>query len=170
MNRRQIMLASAAALAAAWSGRPVPAEERIDASLVTALPNAKITLQQALTAAAQHGQPISAKFEVEDGKLQLSVYTAKDGKFAEVLVDYVDGKLAKTEAITEGDDLTSAKAQSVAMAKATIDLKSAADKAVGENSGFRAVSITPALKGGRAVASVGLLRGQEPKTVEQPLE
>ena len=56
MNRRQIMLASAAALAAAWSGRPVPAEERIDASLVTALPNAKITLQQALTAAAQHGQ------------------------------------------------------------------------------------------------------------------
>ena len=170
MNRRQLMLASAAAFAIGWGGQPIHAEERIDASLVTAMPNAKITLQQALTAAAEHGQPISAKFEVEDGKLQLSVYTAKEGRFSEALVDYVDGKLAKTEFITDDDDLASAKAQSAAMAKAKIDLKTAADKAAGQNPGFRAISVTPALKEGRATATVGLLRGEEPKTVEQALD
>jgi hypothetical protein len=170
MNRRQLVLASAAAFAAGSGGWPLHAEERNDAALVTWMPNAKITLQQALTAAAQQGQPISAKFEVEDGKLQLSVYTAKDGKFSEVLVDYIDGKLAKTEAITDGDDLASAKAQSAAMAKAKIDLKTGADKAAGQNAGFRVVGITPTLKDGRAVATVGLLRGEEPKTVEQTLE
>lgn len=170
MNRRQLMLVSAAACAAGWNGQNIHAEERNDPGLVTAMPNAKITLQQALTTAAQQGRPISAKFEVEDGKLQLSVYTIEDGKFAEVLVNYVDGKVAKTEAITEGDDLAAAKAQSAAMAKAKIDLKAAADKAIGQNAGFRAVSVTPALKEGHAVATLGLLRGEQLKTVDQSLE
>src|SRR5258705_6363702 len=40
---------------------------------------AKISLQQGLAASAQAGQPISAKFEVDKGKLQLSVYTVKEG-------------------------------------------------------------------------------------------
>lgn len=39
-------------------------------------------------ASESEGQPISGKFEVEDGKLQLAVYTAKDGKFFEVIVDH----------------------------------------------------------------------------------
>jgi hypothetical protein len=169
MNRRHFMM-SAAAFAAGWNGHSIHAEERNDPALVTSMPNAKITLQQALDVAAQQGQPISAKFEVEDGKLQLSVYTMKDGKFSEMLVNYVDGRVAKTQAITEGDDLAAAKAQSAAMAKAQIDLKTAADKAVGQNAGFRAVSVMPALKDGHAVATVGLLRGEQLKTVDQPLE
>jgi hypothetical protein len=170
MNRRQLILAGVAAFATWWSGQSIHAEERNDRALVTAMPNAKVTLQQALITAGQEGQPISAKFEVEDGKLQLSVYTAKDGKFAELLLDYVNGKTTKTEAITEGEDLAAAKAQSAAMAKAKIDLKTAADKAVGQNAGFRAVSVTPALKDGHAVATVGLLRGEQLKAVEQSLE
>jgi hypothetical protein len=171
MNRRQLMLAGVAAFATTrWSGQSIHAEERNDRALVTVMPNAKVTLQQALTTAAQEGQPISAKFEVEDGKLQLSVYTAKDGKFAELLLDYVNGKMTKTEAIIEGEDLAAAKAQGAAMAKAKIDLKTAADKAVGQNAGFRAVSVTPALKDGHAVATVGLLRGEQLKTLEQSLE
>jgi len=170
MNRRQLILIGTAALAVGWSSQTITAEERNDPGLITAMPNAKVTLQQALTTAAQEGQPISAKFEVEDGKLQLSVYTAKDGKFTEVLLDYVNGKLAKTEAITEGEDLAAAKAQSAAMAKAKIDLKTAADKAASQNAGFRAVSVIPELKNGHAVASVGLLRGEQLQAVEQPLE
>jgi hypothetical protein len=138
--------------------------------LAKLIPNAKITLQQGLTAAAQEGQPISAKFEVEDGKLQLSIYTAKDGKFSEVIVDHTSGKVAKTEAITEGDDLTAAKAQSAAMAKAKTDLKMAADEWASQTAGSRAVSVIPMLKGGRPIASVVLLEGQQFRTVEQPLE
>src|SRR5262249_23101077 len=120
--------------------------------------------------AAHQGQPISAKFEVEDGKLQLSVYTAKDGKFSEVIVDYASGKVAKTDAITEGEDLAAAKSQSASMAKAKEDLKTAADKAAAQTAGSRAISVTPNLKGGRAVASVTLLNGGQFKTVEQSLE
>ncbi len=90
----------------------------------------KINLQQGLAAGEQQGQPISAKFEVDEGKLQLSVYTAKDGKFSEVLVDYMNGKVTKAEPITEGDDLAAANSQIAAMAKAKTTLKEAVDKAV----------------------------------------
>ena len=53
--------------------------------LLKALPSAKIGLQQAIATSEMQGQPISAKFEFEDGKLLLSVYTAKAGKFSEAL-------------------------------------------------------------------------------------
>src|SRR5215831_16375201 len=56
---------------------------------------ARVSLQDALGAAEAQGQPISGKFEVDEGHLQLSVYTAKDGKFSEVLVDQNTGKVAK---------------------------------------------------------------------------
>jgi hypothetical protein len=170
MNRRQLLLASAAALAAGMAGGALLAEEHNDPALIKLMGDAKVTLQQGLTAAAQEGQPISAKFEVEDGKLQLSVYTAKDGKFSEVIVDYATGKVAKTEAITSGDDLTAAKAQSAAMAKAKTDLKTGVNKAAAQAGGSQAVSVTPALKGERAVASVTLLSGQQLNTIEWPLD
>jgi hypothetical protein len=37
------------------------------------LDTSKVNLQQGLAASEQQGQPISAKFEVDDGKLQLPV-------------------------------------------------------------------------------------------------
>lgn len=170
MNRRQLLFVTIASLTMGLGGYGIYAEEHNDPALIKSMGDAKVTLQQGLTAAAQQGQPISAKFEVDDGKLQLSVYTVKDGKFSEVIVDYATGKVSKTEAITEGEDLTAAKSQSAAMAKAKTDLKTAADKSVAQTAGSRAVSVIPALKGGRAVASVTLLNGQQFKTVEQPLE
>jgi len=170
MNRRHLLLGTIVSLMAASGGNQLYAEEHNDPALIKLMGNAKVTLQDGLTAAAAEGQPISAKFEVEDGKLQLSVYTAKDGKFSEVVVDHVSGKVAKTEPITQGDDLTAAKAQSAAMAKAKTDLKTAVDKAAGQTPSAKTISVTPSLKGGRAVASVTLLSGQQFKTVEEPLE
>src|SRR6202035_2674008 len=87
-------------------------------ALAKKLGDAKINLQQGLAASEQQGQPISAKFEVDEGKLQLSVYTAEDGKFFEVLVNHATGKVLKAEPITEGDDLSAAREQSAAMANA----------------------------------------------------
>ena len=167
MNRRVLLLLTIAGLATGLAGNGLRAEEHNDPALIKSMADAKITLQQGLTAAAQEGRPISAKFELDDGKLQLSVYTAKDGKFSEVIVDHVTGKIAKAEPITEGDDLAAAKAQSAAMAKAKSDLKSAVDKTA---SGARAISVTPALKGGHASASVTVLKGQQFQTDEQTLE
>src|SRR5881398_3464197 len=97
---------------------PTPADQE-HAELAKALKDAKIPLQRGLTASAKEGKPISAKYEVEDGKLQLSVYTMKGGdKFSEVIVDHKTGKVAKAEPITKADDLAHAKAQREAMAKA----------------------------------------------------
>jgi len=139
-------------------------------ALVRAIRFAKVNLQQALTVSEQEGQPISGKFEVDRGTFQLSVYTSKNGKFSEVLVDYSTGNVAKVEPITTGDDLAAAQSQSAAMAKAKTSLKEAVEKAVGEAAGFRAVGVVPNLKDDRAVASVLLLKGEEFKIVNQALE
>ena len=84
------------------------ANDASGAAVVKFMPRAKVSLQEGLKAAESEGQPISGKFEVNDGHLQLSVYTAKDGKFSEVLVDQNTGKVAKSETITEGNDLADA--------------------------------------------------------------
>src|SRR5262245_22745846 len=127
MNRRQLLVSSVIVMLG-LDAHAISAEEHNDPALIKSMGSAKVTLQQGLAAAAQQGQPISGKFELEDGKLQLSVYVAKDGKFSEVIVDHASGKVAKTEAITEGEDLAAAKSQSAAMAKAKADLKAAADR------------------------------------------
>ena len=107
---------------------------------------------------------------MEDGHFQLSVYTAQDGKFSEVLVDHNTGKVAKTEAITEGDDLADAKKQVEACAKSKKSLGSAVDQAEQASAGYRAVSVTPKLRSGHAVAVVMLLKGTQVKSVSEPLE
>ena len=140
------------------------------AELAKALKDAKIPLQQGLTASAKEGKPISAKYEVEDGKLQLSVYTMKGDNFSEVIVDHKTGKIAKTEPITQGDDLAHAKEQSAAMAKAKRSLGAAASEAIKENRGYRVVSVMPALKDDHPVADVTLVKGTEWKTVSEKLD
>ncbi len=151
----------------AWAQKSADAEH---AELAKALRDAKISLQRGLTASTKEGKPISAKYEVEHGKLQLSVYTMKGEKFSEVIVDHKTGKVAKAEPITSGDDLTAAKAQSEAMAKAKRSLDAAASEAVRENKGYRVVSVMPALKDGHPVADVSLVKGAEWKTVSEKLD
>ena len=51
---------------------PALSAEQDDAALIKAMSGAKVTLQKGLTASEHEGRPISAKFEMEDGKLQLS--------------------------------------------------------------------------------------------------
>ncbi|MBI3319127.1 MAG: hypothetical protein HYZ89_00860 [Candidatus Omnitrophica bacterium] len=64
--------------------------------LAEALERAKVTLAQGLTASESEGTPISGKFEVEDGKLQLSVYTMKGGRpIAEVTLINDEGEELK---------------------------------------------------------------------------
>ena len=150
-----------------WAQQSDDAEH---AELAKALRDAKISLQRGLTASTKEGKPISAKYEVEHGKLQLSVYTMKGDKFSEVIVDHKTGKVAKAEPITSGDDLTAAKAQGEAMAKAKRSLDAAASEAVKENKGYRVVSVMLAVKDGHPVADVALVKGSEWKTVSEKLD
>src|SRR5215469_11545143 len=162
-----LFLAGSFAMPTAWAQT---SEDKEHAELAKALQDAKMPLQRGLTASAKEGKPISAKYEVEDGKLQLSVYTMKGDKFSEVIVDHKTGKLAKTEPITQGDDLTHAKAQSEAMAKAKRSLDAAASEAVRENKGYRVVSVTAELKDGHPVADVTLVKGTDWKSVAEKLD
>ena len=93
------------------------------AALAKALSEASVTLDQGLSASESKGKPISGKFEIEDGALQLSVYTMNGDQFAEVIVDHKSGSIKKSEPITEGDDLKAAKEQGEAMAKAKRSLR-----------------------------------------------
>ena len=138
-------------------------------TLAKAVMGARVPLERGLAASASHGQAISAKFEMEEGKFQLSVYTLKDGKYLEVIVDHNSGKVVKAEPITEAEDYTAAQSQSAAMAKAKGSLRAAVEQALRGNAGFRAVSVAPSLKDGRAVADVTLAKGDELKTVSVPL-
>jgi hypothetical protein len=145
-------------------------DEASGAAVAKYMPTAKVTLQQGLRAAESQGKPLSGKFEVDEGHFQLSVYTSEDGKFSEVLVDHNTGKVAKTEAISGGDDLADAKKQMEACAKSKKSLQSAVDQAEQASTGYRAVSVTPKLSNGHAVAVVTLLKGTQVKSVSEPLE
>jgi len=173
MTRRDIrdivvLVLLLATLTGGYTVRAAEGDEQ--AALIKALGDAKVTLQQGLAASEQEGQPISAKFEVDKDKLQLSIYTSMAGKFSEVLIDCSTGKIAKVDAIAEGEDLAAAKAQSSAMAKAKSSLRQVVDKAASESTGLRAVSVVPDMKDGHVMAAIALLHGKEFKTVQQQLD
>jgi hypothetical protein len=154
-----------------WTIEAVPARaEGDEAALTAALKNASATLQGGLKASEAQGTPISAKFEIEDGKLQLSIYTMKGNDFMEVVADPNSGAIAKTEKITDAGDLKEAAEQKTAMAKAKVPLLTATETAVKANAGSRAVSIVPELKSGQATAEVTLLQGTAFKKVTEKLD
>jgi hypothetical protein len=182
MTRRQMLLTSACgfvivALGASFAGdRSALAigPDQEEAELANALSGVKVSLQQGLTASEREGQPISGKFEVDNGKLQLSVYTAKEGNFFEVIVDHVTGGISKVEPITEGEDLAHARAQKAAMDRAKIKLADAAIKAKGQAKGeatdVLVVSTVPDLKDDHPVVAVVLLQGKKFSTASEPLD
>jgi hypothetical protein len=146
------------------------AESSDPAALAAALKDARATLQSGLKAAEREGTPISAKFEIDDGKLQLSVYTMKGDGFTEVVADPNTGVVTEAEKIKEADDLKEATAQKAAMAKATVPLLTAVENAARSNPGFQAVSIYPQLRDGSATAEVTLLQGATFKKVMEKLD
>ena len=166
---RLLVLVTAAGLSISVAGLARAQDDDIEA-LAAALKDTTFTLQDGLKASEREGQPISAQFEIDDGKLQVSIYTIKADAFSEVVTDPKTGAIVKSEKITDSDELSDATDQRAAMAKAKTTLLSAADAAVKENSGFRAVSIFPDLRDGHAVAEVTLLQGTTAKKVTEKLD
>src|SRR5438132_11461696 len=164
-----VLVAAAMCWGSTLAAQDKDEQEGNQAALAKAVMTSRVSLERGLAASASHGQSISAKFEMEEGKLQLSVYTVKDGKYFEVIVDHNSGKVVKAEPITEDEDYTAAQSQTAAMAKAKGSLRAAVEKALRDNAGYRAVSVTPSLKDGRVVADVALAKGEQTKTVSVPL-
>jgi uncharacterized membrane protein YkoI len=163
------VLATAGILA--FAGVSARAEDQKNPALAKALSEATISLEEGLKVGEREGKPLSAKYEIENGAFQLSVYVIKGNGFAEVIVDHKGGSIKKTEPITEADDLQQAKEQQQRLAHARIPLDRAVSDAVKDNSGYRAVEIEPTVdRAGKPVASVTLMKGDEVKKVVQPLE
>jgi hypothetical protein len=135
------------------------------AELAPVVAGAKVTLEQGLLTSKKNGKPVSAKFEVENGKPQLSVYTIKDGsKYFEVIVDQTSGEIAKADPISGGDDLTEAKKQNDGMFRATRELREAVKEAKRDNPGYNAVSVWSEMKDNHSVATVTLVKDNDWKT------
>ena len=166
---RLLVLVVATGLASAGAGTARAQDDELEA-MAAALKDTTYTLQEALKAGEREGQPISAQFEMDDGKLQISIYTTKGDDFSEVVADPKTGAIVKTEKITDTDELNDAADQKAAMLKAKTSLVTAADAAVKENAGFRAVSVFPDLRDGHAIAEVTLLQGTTAKKVTEKLE
>src|SRR3954469_10283290 len=165
------MFASFAAVALLSSALPVWAEGDFDpAAMAKALSGTSVSLVQGMKASERQGMPISAKFEIENGALQLSVYTMNRDQFSEVIVDHKTGAVDKSAAITAGEDLKDAGAQGSAMSKAKASLETAVGAAEGSNSGYRAVSAIPSMDGGRPVATILLMKGADTKKVTEKLD
>jgi CO dehydrogenase/acetyl-CoA synthase gamma subunit (corrinoid Fe-S protein) len=164
-----LVVAIAISGSAFMSARAEENEENLPA-LAAALKDTKVNLGDGLKASEREGKPISAKFEIDDGKLQLSVYTMKADGFAEVVIDPKTGAIAKAEKITDAEDLEAAATQKAAMEKATISLLAATQKSVAANAGYQAVSITPEMREGQPTADITLLQGETFKKVAEKLD
>ena len=151
-------------------GRSAWAGDDIDASALSkALSEASISLDQGLKASEREGKPIYGEYKLEDGALQLSIFTMNGDKFTEVIVDHKTGSIKEADPITDPDDLKDAKEQGETMGKAKHSLEEAIRDAVNANSGYRAVSVTPMLRGDQPEASISLLKGEEIKEVTEKL-
>jgi len=125
---------------------------------------AKVSLEQGLTASTNAAKPISAKFEIEDGKLQLSIYTAKgDAVFGgrgrpqhgEGRQDRSHHKAGKT--FRPGQKTQNTKR----WPRRSSRFHGALAKVLKANAGFRAVSIFPALRDGHPrAAEIALTKGR----------
>jgi uncharacterized membrane protein YkoI len=132
---------------------------------------AKVSLEQGLAATESAGKPLSAKCELEDGKLQLSVYTKKDGKYFEVIVDHETGAVSKTEEIKSGGDLKAAQRQDRAMRKAKVSLRQAVEKAVAANAGAKGIRASAyTSRNGHAMADIDLVVGGKVKEAPERLD
>jgi tryptophan synthase beta subunit len=168
---RHLVLAIVGAVALLFAGQSSWAEDESDAvALAKALPEATVSLEQALKAGEREGRPISAKFEIENGTLQLSVYAMNRDQYSEVIVDHRSGAIKSAQAIVAGDDLKAAGAQGSAMSKARISLQAAVANALKAWPGYRAVGVEPALENGHPVATTTLMKGQDVKKVSETLD
>src|SRR5262245_12171065 len=108
MNRRKLIIGAAAgsavvAVAALVRNYDFLSDDDEDegrGEFVRAMRFAKVSLQQGLAASEQEGLPISGQFQIDRGNLQLSVYTSREGRLSEVLVNHSNGNVAKVEPIT----------------------------------------------------------------------
>jgi hypothetical protein len=146
------------------------AEENYLAAVMRELPQATVSLDEAIKVSKREGKPISAEYDVEDGGLQISVYAKNGDQFNEVIVDPKSGLIIKTKPLTDPKEIREAEAESAAITKAKLPLEAALGAAVSANNGYRAVGIIPIINDDEPVATVTMIGADGIKTVAEKLD
>ena len=139
-------------------------------ALAKELRGAWLPLESGMTTSRREGTPISAKYEIDNGTFQLSVYITRGDRLSEVIVDHNVGTIAKVDVLTDSGDLAAARDQKEAMARATRTLEAATADLVRANSGYRAVSAMPRLNDGHPIVDVLLVNGTDWRVVHERLD
>jgi hypothetical protein len=180
MKRQSVLSLTAVLLMTMLGVTPVAsAEDSKDAqALLEALGKSRHTLLDGVRQAAKSGAvPISAKFELEDGKLSLSVYTAEKG----LSVPAEKNVLQELSGSPEGDKWTPnvevfkdvphvarSSEQLALMALGKASLTNIIARVEKTQSGT-VFSVTPVIKNHKAVAEVLVADDGKVKKVFQPL-
>jgi len=168
--RKSLIFAVAAAGILCFGGPCAWAADSSQPGLAKALADATVPLEQGLKASEREGKPISGKYELEGGAIQLSVYVVKGDSFNEVIVDHKSVAIIKSEPV-EADDLQQAKEQAQALTHAKVSLETAIGEAIKNHSGYRAVGVVSTVdRAGKPVASITLMKGSEVTMVTGTLE
>ena len=136
---RNLVIGLAAAVSLVAVSLSSRADDEFLATVIRELPQATVSLQQAVETSQSEGNPISAEFDVEDGELQISVYTSQGDHFDEVTIDPKSGSIENAKPLSDAKEIGDAQAQSAALGKSKLPLSWAMRDALSALECLRAV-------------------------------
>src|SRR5437773_12459278 len=101
MMTRNLVIGLAAAVSLVAVSLSSRADDEVLATVIRELPQAAVSLQQAVKTSESERNPISAEFDVEDGELQISVYTSHGEQFDEVTIDPTSGPIKNAKQLSD---------------------------------------------------------------------
>jgi hypothetical protein len=171
MMRRNLMFAIAIGLVTAVSSVVAWSEDAEQAALLKALGGAKVTMEQGIAQVAKGSEvPTEAKYEMEDGKLMLSVYTsakgfdtaAEDNSFNEYGGDATASTWApKKEVFTDLKHIARSAQYHTLLSMTKMTIPTIIQKAAAQGTVF---SVKEKVRNGKPVFEVMTARGNTAKT------
>ena len=171
MMRKNLMFAIGFGLAMLGSSFAARAEEGGQAALLKALGDAKLTLAQGIAQVAKGTEvPTEAKYEMENGKLMLSVYTsakgfetaAEDNSFNEYIGDATTGSWApKKEVFADLKHIARSAQYHTLLSMTKVTIPAIIQKASPQGTVF---SVKEKVRNGKPVFEVMTVQGSTAKT------
>jgi len=136
------------------------------AALSAALKDSKMPLHAGIRLVSKDAIPLSANYEMKEGKLLLAVYTARGDEFFETIIDPQSGKAIMSGPITIDDDLMVVREQAKVISGSSRPLWEVVFRVERANQGYRAVSVIPEQGEQGPAAIVILMKDLELMAVE----
>jgi hypothetical protein len=171
MTKRNLMFAIAIGLATLGSSVPAWSDDANQAALIKAIGGAKVSLLQGIAQVAKGTEvPTEAKYEMEDGKLMLSVYTsakgfdtaAEDNSFNEYGGEATAAAWApKKEVFTDLKHIARSAQYHTLLSMTKVTIPAIIQKAAAQGTVF---SVKEKIRNGRPVFEVMTTQGNNAKT------